>query len=133
MKTTWAAIHRSWSQVQPFAQRSEGRPHVLKKRITPVLDQLAVVVFVNHKIPKEELVAQELIPHKIGTLETDVIEIGEVHIVYFRTVRTRPALQGVSIGHHKITAGTFGALVKDARTRASHLVNNHIQPTHQWP
>ncbi len=48
-------------------------------------------------------------------METDVVEIGEVRLLT-RTGRVRPAPPGVSIGHPKITAGTFGALVKDADT-----------------
>lgn len=126
MENHLAAIRRAWSQCSHLPN-VVGVGLGFKEKDHTRTDQLAVVVFVSHKIPKEELVAQELIPHKIGALETDVIEIGEVQLLQSRTVRTRPAPPGVSIGHHKITAGTFGALVKDARTKEPLILsNNHI-------
>lgn len=44
-----------------------------------------------------------------------------------RTSRLRPAQPGVSIGHYKISAGTFGALVKDKETGDLLILsNNHV-------
>ncbi len=44
-----------------------------------------------------------------------------------RLKRARPAQPGMSIGHHKITAGTFGAVVKDKRSgKPLILSNNHV-------
>jgi hypothetical protein len=38
----------------------------------------------------------------------------------------RPALPGCSIGHYKITAGTFGCVVKDRNGEEFILSNNHV-------
>lgn len=44
-----------------------------------------------------------------------------------RTARWRPAQPGVSIGHVQVTAGTFGACVKDKRTGETYILsNNHV-------
>ncbi len=44
-----------------------------------------------------------------------------------RTEKLRPAVPGVSIGHYKVTAGTFGAVVKDRKTdELLILSNNHV-------
>ena len=63
---------------------------------------------------------QDLIPRQIDGLETDVVEIGDVRLLS-RTSRLRPAPR-VSIGHPKITAGTFGALVKDNDTGTTYFI-----------
>jgi hypothetical protein len=57
----------------------------------------------------------------------DVIEVGEIRALQSRTDRWRPAPGGVSIGHYKITAGTFGAVVKD-KSSGERLIlsNNHV-------
>ena len=87
MEKYLTAARRAWSHCG-------GLPNVvgvglgLKEKDRTRTDQLAVVVFVTHKIPKEELVSQELVPRKVGGLETDVIEIGEVRLLDSRTTRT---------------------------------------------
>lgn len=44
-----------------------------------------------------------------------------------RRERIRPAPPGVSIGHWRITAGTFGAVVRDAETGELYILsNNHV-------
>jgi len=59
-------------------------------------------------------------------VETDVIEIGRVRLME-RVQKIRPALPGSSIGHYKISAGTFGAVVKDKKTGEKLILsNNHI-------
>lgn len=126
METTYlAAVRRAWS-------RCFGLPNVvgvglgLKEKDQLRTNQPAVVVFVSKKVPREELAAQDIVPRQVGGVETDVVEIGEVRLLS-RTSRVRPAPPGVSIGHPKITAGTFGALVKDAATGETLILsNNHI-------
>jgi hypothetical protein len=62
----------------------------------------AVVVLVSHKIGKEELIKEELVPAKVGTVKTDVLEIGfPVAQQLFRPTAplrpgqtTRPAVEG---------------------------------------
>lgn len=51
--------------------------------------------------------------------------VGEISALQ-TTNRHRPAFPGVSIGHHTITAGTFGCLVEDEEGRVHILSNNHI-------
>lgn len=98
-------------------------------------DKLSVVVFVTEKVPKKELMTTQLVPRKVGDVETDVIEVGEIRLLGVRTSRLRPAQPGMSIGHYKVTAGTFGAVVKDARSgELLILSNNHVlaNATNGW-
>jgi len=56
----------------------------------------AVVVLVSHKIGKEELIKDELVPAKVGTVKTDVLEIGFPTAQQFLrpTAPHRPAVEG---------------------------------------
>jgi hypothetical protein len=68
----------------------------------------------------------ECIPRRVGRHCTDVIEVGEVRFLG-RVDRQRPAAPGSSIGHFKVTAGTFGAVVRDRETgELLILSNNHV-------
>lgn len=49
--------------------------------------------------------------------------MGEVRFLG-RTERFRPAPPGVSIGHYKVTAGTFGAVVRDRKTGGLLILSN---------
>ena len=86
-----------------------------------------LTVLVRKKVAKSELSGQDLVPKSINGIPTDVLEIGHVVALKLRTDRWRPAPGGVSIGHYAITAGTLGALVKDA-TSGDPLIlsNNHV-------
>lgn len=87
----------------------------------------ALLVFVKKKLPKEVLKRSQIIPQKIEDVETDVVEVGEIRLLNLRTEKMRPAKPGVSIGHYKVTAGTFGALVRDAVTKEPLILsNNHV-------
>lgn len=89
-------------------------------------DEVAVVVFVKKKFGKKHLLRGQVVPQKVEGVNTDVIEVGEVRFLS-RTDRIRPARPGVSIGHYAVTAGTFGALVRDTRTgEILILSNNHV-------
>lgn len=112
---------------------------------------LALVVYVDKKEAKKSL-KEGVVPDKVTadinmaavptathneqgssydaqTLEaiTDVKEIGVIEAQAF-TAKLRPARPGYSIGHYKITAGTFGALVRDTCSpcRIHILSNNHV-------
>ncbi len=86
----------------------------------------AIIVFVEKKLPAAELSRSEKLPGKINGLETDVIEIGRVRLLE-RDMKMRPALPGSSIGHYKISAGTFGVVVKDKKSGEKLILsNNHI-------
>ncbi len=74
----------------------------------------SLTVFVEKKQPKDKVRKGSLVPAEVGAVPTDVVEVGELEPLAF-TARVRPALPGYSIGHHDVTAGTFGCLVRDIR------------------
>lgn len=87
----------------------------------------AVVILVEKKQEKKALRQADLIPKHIDGIPTDVIEVGKIRLLNERTKLIRPAIPGVSIGHYKISAGTFGAVVKDRITgELLILSNNHV-------
>lgn len=114
-------------------------------------DELAVVVYVRRKYAESSLNKRDTVPKSLtaqaqvsvpptaGILEadtlkldgksvpTDVKEVGDV-VAQAYTARLRPAQPGYSVGHYKITAGTFGCLVRDAcrPCRSYILSNNHV-------
>jgi hypothetical protein len=99
----------------------------------------AVLVLVTHKIDKADLPKTDLVPARMGTAKTDVLEVGfpiaeeaihgpqigngaiafeEDHAPPFAapltlTKRLRPAEGGYSVGHYRITAGTIATCVYD--------------------
>jgi hypothetical protein len=89
--------------------------------------ELSLVVSVTHKVPAAALAAEDLIPKVLGGIKTDVLATGA-----FRALdlgprdRWRPVVPpGVSVGHHRVTAGTFGCLVqRDGEPFI--LSNNHV-------
>jgi len=90
-------------------------------------DQLSVVVMVREKIPVSGLKPEEIIPQDLDDVPTDVFPVGELRPLQARTDRWRPAPGGVSLGHYKITAGTFGCVVYDQQTgKPLILSNNHV-------
>lgn len=85
-----------------------------------------VTVLVTRKVPKRELGSSEIVPRSIADADTDVIEVGDISALA-RTEKLRPARPGSSLGHYKITAGTFGALVYDVKTGEPLILsNNHV-------
>lgn len=90
-------------------------------------DEMCIVVLVSKKLPLQALNPSALIPKTYDDVDTDVIEVGELHAQQGRTDRWRPIPGGVTIGHYKVTAGTMGGMVRD---RASNerliLSNNHV-------
>jgi len=89
--------------------------------------ELCVKVFVVKKIKKEGLAPEDLVPKTYEKIKTDVHEVGYIEALTFDN-RIRPAKPGYSIGHYKITAGTFGCLVRDIcpPCRIYILSNNHV-------
>jgi len=96
-------------------------------------EELALVVFVEKKLPEVQLAAKDIIPKLLDNVKTDVIETGVIRALgnkikknpQGRTDRWRPAPGGVSIGHPKITAGTLGCLVRKGSDLFI-LSNNHV-------
>ena len=74
----------------------------------------SVSVLVDKKLPLAKVAAASRVPGELDSVPTDVVEVGTPEPLTFNT-RVRPALPGFSIGHHNITAGTFGCLVHDIR------------------
>jgi hypothetical protein len=87
----------------------------------------AIVVMVSRKLPLPALAPEAVLPHSMQGVNIDVIEVGEIRALQARTDKWRPAPGGVSIGHYKITAGTFGTIVRDRETNERLILsNNHV-------
>lgn len=92
-----------------------------------VTKELSLVVLVTKKMELSRLASKDIVPAEIQGIVTDVKEVGHIVIHKFRTDRWRPAPPGVSIGHLYITAGTFGAVVRDNATNKQLILsNNHV-------
>ena len=90
-------------------------------------DEACLVVLVEKKKPVSQLKKKDIVPPTIEDVTVDVKEVGKILIHKSRTDRWRPAPGGVSIGHYLITAGTLGAIVKDANTGEKLILsNNHV-------
>ena len=88
---------------------------------------LCVKVLVREKIPLAGLAPQAVVPKDADGVQTDVIQVGDLRALQSPTDRWRPAPGGVSIGHYKITAGTFGCVVRDRSSGARLILsNNHV-------
>jgi len=89
--------------------------------------ELCLVTLVRQKVPPSALQADAMVPKSIEGVRTDVIEIGDVRALQTRTSRWRPAPAGVSLGHYRISAGTFGCMVRDRASGAPLMLsNNHV-------
>lgn len=104
-------------------------------------------VFVSQKLPPELLPKDALVPRSLDKVKTDVIETGVIFAgdaqgggagiaavagIEALTARVRPAMGGYSVGHFRITAGTYSTAVYDATAfpgiprRYYILSNNHV-------
>jgi hypothetical protein len=95
-------------------------------------EEPCILVFVEQKRPVRDLRTRDIVPKSIEGVRTDVVETGRFRAFEVvqsldgdRTKRVRPATGGVSLGHHRITAGTFG-VVAQRNGRPVILSNNHI-------
>ncbi|NOY45064.1 MAG: hypothetical protein GXP50_06405 [Deltaproteobacteria bacterium] len=88
---------------------------------------VALVVYVERKLPKKDLGRNAIVPQQCDGAKTDVVETGPL-VALALTARIRPCRPGYSIGHWRITAGTFGCLVRDRCSpgRVYVLSNNHV-------
>ena len=89
--------------------------------------ELCIKVYVEKKLPQKELSAEEIVAETVDKIKTDVQEVGLIEALPYKN-GIRPARPGYSIGHYKITAGTFGCLVRDTcyPCRIHILSNNHV-------
>ena len=88
-------------------------------------DELSLIVSVTHKVHPSALSAHDLIPGQLDGVRTDVMELGVLRAHQMPTDRWRPAVPGVSVGHYRISAGTFGCLVRRGE-KVFILSNNHV-------
>ncbi|MDP2496665.1 MAG: PKD domain-containing protein, partial [Candidatus Palauibacterales bacterium] len=70
--------------------------------------------------------AAEGLPKALDGVPADVVVTGPFVADADETSRQRPAPVGFSVGHPDITAGTFGARVKDGDGNLYMLSNNHV-------
>ena len=90
-------------------------------------EDLCVVALVRRKIPRAGLAVEEMVPTEVNGIKTDVLNVGDVRALQTRTERWRPAPAGISLGHFQVTAGTFGALVRDRHSGEPLIFsNNHV-------
>jgi hypothetical protein len=89
--------------------------------------ELSLVVSVTHKVDASALSAQDLVPRELDGFRTDVVELGVLRAFQSDPRdRWRPTVPpGVSVGHHLVTAGTFGCLVRRG-DEVFILSNNHV-------
>jgi len=86
-----------------------------------VPDEEAVRVYVREKVSLSSL-SRDAVPLWVAGMPTDVIPIGDL------VAAARPTACGVSIGHHAITAGTLGCLVRKNGDENGYYIlsNNHV-------
>ncbi len=87
--------------------------------------ELCVNVYVEKKV--KDISPDALVPPKVDDIKTDVREVGVIEAQTFKS-RIRPVKPGYSVGHFRITAGTFGCLVRDVcpPCHVHMLSNNHV-------
>ena len=89
--------------------------------------ELSLIVSVTHKVDVSALAAEDLVPKALDGVKTDVVEMGVLRA--FQTDprdRWRPVVPpGASVGHYRISAGTFGCLVRRGG-EVFILSNNHV-------
>ncbi len=86
----------------------------------------SVIVGVTRKVPVAQLSADDLVPRRVGSVRTDVQEVGVFRAWQLGPQdRHRPAVPGISCGHTDVTAGTFGCLVRRGAD-VYLLSNNHV-------
>ncbi len=127
----------TFTEIQSVKNRHKqlilSRPNVvgvgtgLKVTAGQLTDNVCVVALVRRKVRLTELAVENRVPHMLEGVPTDVLEVGDLVAFQSPTDRWRPAPPGVSLGHHLITAGTFGCVVHD-RSNGTRLIlsNNHV-------
>lgn len=90
-------------------RRLGGRGHSkkLRTRNRDPEGEAVIRIYVEEKIPLEELSSRELVPNEIDGIPTDVERVGLPRAASLRD-RHRPLICGCSIGNFDITYGTQG-------------------------
>lgn len=132
-----ASVFQQVLQVQQLMQNVLLRlPNVvgvavgMKESGGVLTDLPALVVLVERKKPQAALSESQIIPSEIDGVTTDVYEAGVLMAqqAINPKARFRPTIPaGVSLGHYKVSAGTFGIPVKDRTTGETLILsNNHV-------
>ncbi len=88
--------------------------------------ELSLVVSVARKVAPSALAAKDMVPRALDGVKTDVVQTGVLRAFQSPRDRWRPVVPpGVSVGHYRITAGTFGCLVRRGE-QVFILSNNHV-------
>lgn len=89
-------------------------------------DELSLIISVTHKVHRSALAPEDLVPAEVDGIRTDVVETGVLRALEGPSDRWRPVVPpGVSVGHYRISAGTFGCLVRRGNDLFI-LSNNHV-------
>lgn len=89
--------------------------------------EVSILVLVRQKLSLAALPQNAVVPKELDGVRTDVVQVGDIRAFQTRTDRWRPAPGGVSIGHYRISAGTFGGVVYDRASGARLILsNNHV-------
>ena len=90
-------------------------------------EDLCIMAMVSKKIPRDGLEPEAMIPSELDGVGTDVLQVGLLQAQGGRLKRNRPLVGGISIGHYKVTAGTFGGVVRDRESGERFIIsNNHV-------
>lgn len=83
----------------------------------------ALIVLVTNKQEKDQINQKDMVPAKLGDMQTDVLSVGQLFAggncessgagIQTLAKRARPARGGYSVGHKNITAGTIATCVYD--------------------
>jgi len=88
--------------------------------------ELSLIVSVARKVEASALAAKDMVPRTLDGVKTDVVQTGVLRAFQSPRDRWRPVVPpGVSVGHYRITAGTFGCLVRRGEETFI-LSNNHV-------
>ena len=134
--------HMFTSSVSPYRNVvAVGRGNKVVRGVSTESD--CVSIFVARKLPRDIIPKECLIPPEIAGVATDVLDAGGIFESFAATLtpeqrKSRPARPGCSIGFELSSfadgwqmAGTFGALVQDAKTQyilsANHVLTNADQ------
>jgi len=86
----------------------------------------SVIVSVTHKMPRNQLPDDEIIPSSLDDVPTDVVETGQIRALALdRRGRVRPLQPGISLAHVSGSAGTLSCLVRRG-SQIFALSNNHV-------
>ncbi|HEY72205.1 MAG: hypothetical protein DRJ03_11885 [Chloroflexi bacterium] len=88
--------------------------------------ELSLIISVARKVETSALAAKDIVPRMLDGVKTDVVQTGVLRAFQSPRDRWRPVVPpGVSVGHYRITAGTFGCLVRRG-AETFILSNNHV-------